>query len=69
MDELDLLTEREELAGPARIAASRKPVGPEATGRCLNCDEHVPTGSRWCNAECFSDWQKREVAEAQRPQS
>ena len=42
MDDLDLLQGREERAAPARIAASRKPVGPDPTGNCLNCDE-VPS--------------------------
>lgn len=67
MDDLDHIELREELAGPARIAASRKPVGPAATGGCLNCDEPVAVGCRWCGADCLFDWQRQERADAQRP--
>jgi hypothetical protein len=37
------------------------PVGLEAepTGECLNCFEPVPVSHRWCNKECYIDWQKR----------
>lgn len=66
VDDLDHLAEREELAGPARIAASRRPVGPVATGECLWCE--VPTGLilRWCSSECEIDWTKQQRAAAQR---
>lgn len=68
MDDLDMLTQREELAAPARIAASRKPVGPVANGACLNCDDYVPTTHRWCCGECFTDWERQSHADAQRPE-
>jgi hypothetical protein len=67
MDDIDLLQEREERAAPARIAASRKPVGPDPTGNCLNCDEPLAIGCRWCGADCLFDWQKQQRADAQRP--
>lgn len=67
MDDLDHLANREELAGPARLAASRKPVGPTANGECHNCGIPVPTGIRWCSSECRFDWQKQQRADAQRP--
>ena len=67
MDEIDFLTEREELAGPARIASSRKPIGPEANGECHNCEALVEPGIRWCSSECLFDWQKQQRADAQRP--
>lgn len=67
MDDLDRLEEREEVAGPARIAAFRMPVGPEATGKCLNCETPLDL-KRWCSSECQVDWHKRQRADAQRPQ-
>lgn len=67
-DELDMLTEREALAAPARIAASRKPVGPLFTGLCLNCDDRLSGTARWCCGECLTDWEKQKRADAQRPQ-
>lgn len=66
MDELDHLADREELAGPARIAASRKPVGPPATGECIWCE--TPTGMfrRFCCTECEIDWTKQQRAASQK---
>lgn len=66
MDDLDRLELREELSAPARIAASRRPVGPVATGRCLNCDEIVSDHDRWCDANCRQDWEKQQFADRQR---
>lgn len=37
----------------------RKPEAPGATGRCLNCDEPVPDGARWCDYECMQDFTMR----------
>ena len=39
------------------ILASRREQGPTATGYCLNCDDRVTDGVRWCCAECRDDWQ------------
>lgn len=36
----------------------RKPEGPRETGACLHCEEPVPAGRRWCDAECRDQWQK-----------
>lgn len=66
MDDLDHTEERESVAAPARLAAFRMPVGPEATGKCLNCDEPLAL-NRWCSSECLVDWHKRQRADAQRP--
>jgi hypothetical protein len=30
-----------------------------STGYCLNCDEPLDDGRRWCDAECCKDWQAR----------
>lgn len=48
----------------AQIAASRRPVGPEATGHCLSCAEPVPANYRWCDSDCWTDWDKAERAAA-----
>jgi hypothetical protein len=66
MDDLDHLAIREELAGPARIAASRKPVGPVATGKCLWCEVSLEKLIRYCSSECQIDWNKQQRATAQR---
>lgn len=37
----------------------RKPEGPRATGRCLNCDAGpLKADHRWCNAECRDEWER-----------
>ncbi len=30
-----------------------------ATGYCLDCDEALPAGQRWCGPECRDKWQRR----------
>lgn len=66
MDDLDHVELREELAAPARLAASRKPVGPAPTGKCLSCDEDVRAAERWCDSDCRHDWDRRQFANRQR---
>lgn len=67
-DEADMTGEREEREAPMRIAASRKPVGPVATGSCLFCDaKPLPEGHRWCDAGCREDWELDKRARSQRP--
>jgi hypothetical protein len=55
-DPTDIATEREELARNAALT-QRKPEGPQATGRCLYCDEPLTHG-RWCNAQHRDLWEK-----------
>lgn len=43
----------------AVAAAYRKPEGPKATGFCLNCEEAVEEGRRFCNFDCMTDWERR----------
>ncbi len=31
-----------------------------ANGRCWFCEEYLPAGYRWCNAQCRDDWQKEQ---------
>lgn len=61
-DEFDHASELEEWAlkhalhEQAKKAAEARKI--HATGRCLYCDEPLPDGHRWCNAECRDDWQR-----------
>lgn len=57
-DEVDMTTERQEREGAYLVAASRKPAGPVATGRCLYCDDIVADEVRWCTAVCRDGWEK-----------
>lgn len=54
-DEADMTADRDELEAPMRIAASRKPVGPPATGVCHWCEEPVGPSLRYCDADCRDD--------------
>lgn len=38
----------------------RKPEGPKATGFCLNCEEVVAEGRRFCDFDCMTQWEKRQ---------
>lgn len=56
-DEIDLASDREEIARRSSLITSRKPEGPQPTGRCLECDEVVADYVRWCCAACRDDWE------------
>lgn len=58
MDDADIAAALAEREAPALIAASRKPAGPIATGRCLYCDEQVAEEARWCDSVCRDEWEK-----------
>lgn len=49
---LDIASEREEIARRSALLTSRKPEGPVASGHCLYCGVKVPFPMRWCNATC-----------------
>lgn len=57
-DNLDIASEREELARQSALVTSRKPGGPAHTGHCLYCSTKVPAPMRWCDAECRDCWQE-----------
>lgn len=40
---------------------SKRPAGPDATGRCLWCNAPVPRGVRWCDADCRDDWEHEKL--------
>jgi hypothetical protein len=58
MDDADMCQERIEKEAPFLLAASRKPEGPVATGRCLYCDEIVGDDQRWCDSGCRDEWMR-----------
>lgn len=58
MDDSDKATAREELDRDLALK-NLKPAGPAPTGACLNCDEPLPPGLRWCDALCRDDWEAR----------
>lgn len=31
----------------------------QPTGNCLNCDERLDDGRRWCDTDCRNDWERR----------
>jgi hypothetical protein len=56
MDDIDRSNERDEILLEAQRAV-RMPVQ-HPTGRCLNCEEPVPTGVCYCDADCRDDHEK-----------
>ncbi len=56
-DIYDRASELEEKSREIALQA-RKPEGPKATGYCLECDEALENGTRWCSAECRDRWQQ-----------
>lgn len=56
MDIFDKATEFEEQERD-RALHHRRPIGPEATGVCLNCERQLPDSLRWCDAECRDEWE------------
>lgn len=59
-DIADITAERDESEHALRLAASRKPDGPQANGFCHWCDEAVAHPLRYCDAEC-RDFHEREL--------
>lgn len=59
----DFIDDANETAELFLQAALRKSQGkgkaPLATGFCLNCQEKLAEGARWCDADCREDWEKR----------
>lgn len=58
MDDADIAAERAEREAPGMLARSRKPAGPQPTGRCLYCDELVSDEARWCDSVCRDEWER-----------
>jgi hypothetical protein len=58
MDEADMSQDRAEKEVPYMLAASRRPAGPTATGRCLYCDEIVADDQRGRDGDCRDAWER-----------
>lgn len=61
IDILDIASQNEQLATKKAIQQASIKAGKlevEATGKCLNCDEELTEGKRFCNAGCRDDWQR-----------
>lgn len=60
MDEVDVANDYAERYVAAGVAAvvNQAPVA-VATGVCLECDEPVEPGRRWCSKDCATDWCKK----------
>lgn len=66
-DEIDATNDRVLLEAELAIKNIRaaKPEA-EATGECLHCNELVPEGRRWCDADCRDAWDKDQRARRMR---
>lgn len=61
-DQFDLASEYEELERLSclnRLKSGSQPTA-KATGQCLYCEEPLPEGRRWCNAECRDEWEREQ---------
>lgn len=57
-DDADIASREQEQVLALRLTV-RKPEGPAATGRCLNCEKGpLPDGHRWCDAVCRDEWEQ-----------
>ena len=57
-DEIDAASNIEEYDRAMHIAAARvrsATIATQATGFCLYCDEPLPEGVRFCDADCRDD--------------
>jgi hypothetical protein len=57
-DEIDRGNDTAELFLDLSLS-TKKPAGPAPTGCCLNCDEPLALGERWCDVYCRDDWVRR----------
>lgn len=60
MDELDLSSEREQLARDRAIAAARTGKGLKVTGECHYCGEACPR--QFCDVECRDQYEVEQRA-------
>lgn len=58
MDQSDRATCHEEFRRDI-AQRERKPVGPEFTGTCHNCEAPLEAPKRWCDKDCLTDWEAR----------
>lgn len=59
-DEVDQANDIAEATAARRIQSIRnEPPAAMPTGFCLECDDPVESGHRWCSPECRDMWSKR----------
>lgn len=61
VDTVDIAQEQTESLHAKRIEETRKRAGKlehQATGYCLNCDEKLEPGRRFCDAACRDDYER-----------
>lgn len=57
MDVCDRAQQLEETARQAALSQrQRETVQPASTGRCLNCEEPLAEGQRFCDPDCRDDY-------------
>jgi hypothetical protein len=69
MDLIDSAQAQEEEMRARHLAVIRDAAnGSEipAVGRCYNCESSVPSGARFCDADCRKDWEDRRRSEIRR---
>ena len=58
-DDIDKASDIEQVMRDSAIHIARQTktliVG---TGNCLNCDQELDDGRRWCDSYCRTDWEK-----------
>lgn len=64
-DEIDLQIEREEKEMNILLAVRK--VIPRSKGACFNCDEKLPDGQMFCDADCRDDYEKEQFQKSQAP--
>ena len=59
MDDLDIASEREQIARDRAIESLRNAKSDiYSTGFCLGCGEQIAAQLRWCDIDCRDDWQR-----------
>ena len=59
MDDLDIASEREQIARDRAIESLRNTKADIFhTGFCLCCSEKIIEPLRWCDIDCRDDWQR-----------
>lgn len=59
-DDIDIANERIEMDRAALLKQRKPEPSISETGCCLHCDEPVPPGRRWCDANCRNSWEKEQ---------
>ena len=64
-DPVDIAQDHMEREAPHILAASKKPAGPVANGRCHFCDEDLADpDARFCDKDCLDGYEREQKAVA-----